>query len=100
LPRSSGSQLAYAGIRAHHVGFVESPASGGSRENVFPCWLAGTSETPFRITLYLHLHKPPSAGAAHHLQAEIPRERWPKLRDLPFPWHAQLPPESLLLLPE
>ena len=91
---------AYAGIRAHHIELVQDAKPGAAAQNVFPCWLATISETPFRVTLYLHLRQPPTAGAVHHLQAEITRERWEKLRGLPFPWQVRLSADSLLLLPE
>ena len=89
----------YAGIRAHHIDFAESSGSA-SEENVFPCWLVRSSETPFRITLYLHLHRPPDATGEHHLQAEVSKEKWQRFRDRPFPWHVRLSPDSIFLLPE
>jgi ABC-type sulfate/molybdate transport systems ATPase subunit len=88
------------GIRAHHIDFVESSARTTPEENVFPCWLARSSETPFRITLYLHLHRPPGAGGEAHLQAEVFKEKWQLFRERPLPWHVRLSPESLFLLPE
>ncbi|HEX5425417.1 MAG TPA: hypothetical protein VFW94_17845, partial [Candidatus Acidoferrales bacterium] len=54
---------AYVGIRAHHIDFVEPSASGASSENVFPCWLVRSSETPFRITLFLSLREPAKRAA-------------------------------------
>lgn len=88
------------GIRAHHIDFVESSAKSAPEENVFPCWLARSSETPFRITLYLHLHRPPGTGGEAHLQAEVFKEKWQLFRERPFPWHVRLSPGSLFLLPE
>ncbi len=93
---------AYAGIRAHHIEFVES-MSGAARaeeENIFPCWLVRSSETPFRITLYLRLHRPPDPSGEYHLQAEVFKEKWQRFRDRPFPWHVRLSPDSIFLLPE
>lgn len=96
LPRPA----AHVGIRAHHIDFVESSAQAAPEDNVFPCWLARSSETPFRITLYLHLHRPPEAGGEAHLQAEVFKEKWQLFRERPLPWHVRLSPESLFLLPE
>ena len=90
----------YIGIRAHHIDFVEPPSLGALDENVFPCWLVRSSETPFRITLYLKLLGPPDGSGAHHVQAEIFKEKWEGFRNRPFPWHVRFSPESLLLLPE
>jgi molybdate transport system permease protein len=91
---------AYAGIRAHHIDFVESSTGAGGEENIFPCWLVRSSETPFRITLYLRLHRPPDSSGEHHLQAEVSKEKWQLFRDRPFPWHVRLSPDSIFLLPE
>jgi molybdate transport system permease protein len=93
---------AHVGIRAHHIDFVEPAAAdalAASGDNVFPCWLASSSETPFRITLYLHLHHPP-AESGEHLQAEVFKEKWERFRNRPQPWHVRLSPDSLFLLPK
>lgn len=94
---------AHVGIRAHHIDFAE-PASAtapaGDTDNIFPCWLARSSETPFRITLYVRLHQPPAESGEYHLQAEVFKEKWEHFRKLPQPWHVRLSPDSLFLLPE
>jgi len=94
---------AHVGIRAHHIDFAEpasATASPAGADNVFPCWLVRSSETPFRITLYLRLHRPPTESGEHHLQAEVFKEKWERFRNLPQPWHVRLSPDSLFLLPE
>ena len=94
------SRVAHVGIRAHHIDFRE-PSSGGSAEgNAFSCWLVRTSETPFRITLYLRLHKPPDDSGHYDLQAEVFKEKWERFRDRPLPWHVKLSPASLFVMPE
>lgn len=100
VPRMSGAPPSHVGIRAHHIDFVEAGGNAAKSENVFPCWLVRSSETPFRITLFLRLHSEPSGGGGHHLQAEVFKEKWDRFRHLPFPWHVRLSPESLLLFPE
>ena len=90
----------YLGIRAHYVDFLEAASCVSSGANVFPCWLVRSSETPFRITLYLRLHNPPDATGEHHLQAELFKEKWLRMREHPQPWHVQLSPESLMIFPE
>src|SRR5271156_4660246 len=89
--------LQYVGIRAHHIDFAESPGGSEWAENVFPCWLVRTSETPFRITLYLRLHHPPNDSTEHDLQAEVFKERWQRFREQPFPWHVRLSPDALFV---
>ena len=90
---------AYVGIRAHHVDFLEAGSGDATKANTFPCWLERASETPFRITLYLRLHTAPGIDeSAHHLQAEVFKEKWLRFKDRPQPWHVRLAPESILLM--
>ena len=90
---------AWVGIRAHHIEFEFSEPSVNA-ENVFPCWMIQSSETPFRITLRLRLNSPPEPGGEPHLQAEVTKEKWEMMRQHPLPWHARIPAASILLLPE
>jgi ABC-type sulfate/molybdate transport systems ATPase subunit len=100
LPR----EVAHVGIRAHHIDFVEFSAAQAQQENVIPCWLVRSSETPFRITLYLGLQRPTKGfgeTALHaDLQAEVFKEKWQLFRHRPMPWHVRLSPETLFVLPE
>jgi molybdate ABC transporter permease protein len=101
----------YIGIRAHHIGFtleggsdyepdpaIERPPASGVSENSFPCWLTGAIETPFRVTVYLRLHAPSRNSDDYHLQAEIFKDNWAKLKSRPLPWRLQLEPERLFLM--
>jgi molybdate transport system permease protein len=94
----------FAGIRAHHIEFegVDFVDAGSSEnaQNIFSCWPVRVSETPFRVSLYLRLHQPPSDAAPHHLQAEVYKEKWRKFRDHPLPWRVRLSADSLFLMPE
>jgi molybdate transport system permease protein len=95
--------VAHVGIRAHQIDFAEARREGSTEDNVFPCWLLRSSETPFRITLSLHLHQPPGAPGelpAAELQAEVFKEKWQLFRDRPFPWHVRLAPDALFVMPE
>ena len=82
----------------------EAPPVGASSaaidENTFPCWVADSSEAPFRVTLFLRLHAPPANAADYHLQVEIAREHWTALKAHPLPWQVQLDPGRLFLLPD
>jgi len=91
---SPPDRLAYVGIRAHQIAFTTNP----DQENTFPCWLAETSETPHRMTLFLKFNSPPSHPQDYHLQAEAFKEKWLTLKDRPFPWYIRLDPLRLLLL--
>jgi molybdate transport system permease protein len=90
---------AFAGIRAHLIEFSEVVESSFARdENTFPCWLVRSVEGPFSITLYLALQEPRAESASHHVQAEISKEKWQRLRDQPLPWHVRLAPEAVFLM--
>jgi molybdate transport system permease protein len=125
---NSAARPAYVGIRAHHIDFVESSAGGVTAENVFPCWLVRSSETPFRITLFLSLREPGAAAAAAQerrrdggaatnehsgrfsepqqdgsdfdFQAEVFKEKFEHFRNQPQPWHVRLSSSALFLMPE
>ncbi len=92
-------ELGHVAIRAHHVD-VEPPdrmtAAPGS--NRVPAWVMAATEGPFRVTLYLHLNRPPAAGDEPHLQVEVTREHWMALRAHPFPWSVHLDAKRLFLL--
>lgn len=87
------SRIAYVGIRAHQLTFPND-----SKDNTFPCWVAQTSETPHRMTLYLKLHHPPINVNDYHLQAEVSKEKWVVLKDRSLPWHIHLEPLQLILM--
>jgi molybdate transport system permease protein len=91
---------AYVGIRAHMIDFLESSGANAPSDNVFLCRVVRSSETPFRITLFLRLQQPVDNSDEPHLQAEVFKEKWERFRERPFPWHVRLSPDSLMLLPE
>jgi molybdate transport system permease protein len=96
----------HVAIRAHHVRVHAPPNSGAAQlnpkavENIFPCWLASMTETPFRVTLDLRIGRPPESPSDFHIQAEVFKREWDKFRDLPQPWQIELAPDRLMLLPE
>ncbi|MBD2058642.1 molybdate ABC transporter permease subunit [Oculatella sp. FACHB-28] len=88
--------LTDVGIRAHQISLVPSSAPG--QNNTFPCWLASTSETPHRMTLFLKLNGEPQGSQDYHVQAEMFKEKWQVIKDYPFPWYVRLDPLRLILL--
>ena len=84
----------HVAIRANHITFADQP--GG--DNVFPCSLVESTETPFRRTVYLRLGA--AAEESWQLQAEIPKDRWDELKDRPAPWHVRLDPERVFVMGE
>ncbi len=93
---------AHVGIRAHHIDFEEASGTIAAGENVFPCHLVRSSETPFRVTLYLRLDRNPRElrddPLASDLQAEVYKEKWQRFRNRPMPWRVRLSPEFLFPL--
>jgi len=99
LEQTIGSTSGFVGIRAHHIEFAESTGEL-TAENTFPCRLVQSSETPFRITLFLSLRQPAQQSLqaqppSPQLQAEVFKERWRQFRDKPFPWRVRLRPDAL-----
>jgi molybdate transport system permease protein len=100
LAQAPATRPQYIGIRAHHIDFPETAGEAAGEPNVFPCWIVRTSETPFRITLFLSLDPQRAEAGEPHLQAEVFKEKWERLRDRPQPWRLRLAPESLFVMPQ
>lgn len=90
--------LAYIGIRAHQITFVKPSASDRPHPNLFPCWLAKTSETPHRMTVFLKFNSAPAHPQDYHLQAEVFKETWLAFKDYSYPWYIKLDPLRLILM--
>ena len=88
-------------IRAHHVRVhpAEKLKSENS-ENMFFCWLAAMTETPFRVTLDLRIGTPAASPADFHLQAEVFKQEWESFRDIPQPWAIELAADRVFLVPD
>jgi molybdate transport system permease protein len=99
VTQESAKPPLHVAIRAHHVRVH--PAQKQTLENcenVFPCWLAAMTETPFRVTLDVRIGSPPASPADFHLQAEVFKQEWESFRDLPQPWAIELAADRLFLL--
>jgi ABC-type sulfate/molybdate transport systems ATPase subunit len=88
----------HVAIRAHHIRVHAATAPG--HENIFPCWLAAITETPFRVTLDLRIGDPPASPTDFHVQAEVFKQEWDAFRNLPQPWQVELASDRLFLLPD
>ena len=98
LAQMPATPLNFIGIRAHHIDFPEDSGEATDQPNIFPCWIVRTSETPFRITLFLSLDPTRAAAGESHLQAEVFKEKWERFRGRPQPWRVRLAPESLFAM--
>jgi molybdate transport system permease protein len=91
----------HVAIRANHVRVCPSQKLDSENSgNVFPCWLAAMTETPFRVTLDLRIGAPPASPSDFHLQAEVFKREWESFRDLPQPWAIELAADRVFLLPD
>jgi molybdate transport system permease protein len=96
----------HVAIRAHHVRVQAPPGSEAAQfnpkncENIFPCWLASMTETPFRVTLDLRIGRPPESPSDFHIQAEVFKREWDAFRNIPQPWQIELAPDRLFVLPD
>ncbi|NEQ22259.1 MAG: sulfate/molybdate ABC transporter ATP-binding protein, partial [Microcoleus sp. SIO2G3] len=88
--------LADIGIRAHQINVM--PNADSTQNNTFPCWLASTSETPHRMTLFLKFNCAPTSLQDYHVQAETFKEKWQAIKEQPFPWYVQFDPLRLILM--
>jgi len=99
VTQESAKPPVHVAIRAHHVRVhLAQKLNLQNSENVFPCWLAAMTETPFRVTLDLRIGSPPASPADFHLQAEVFKTEWESFRDLPQPWAIELATDRLFLL--
>ena len=102
LEKAIASQVNYVGIRAHQLTFEELEILRDDYQprdiNIFPCWLAQSSETPHRITLYIKLNSPPTHFNDYHFQVELFKENWQLLKYCSFPWHLKLNPACLFVM--
>ena len=91
--------ISSVGIRAHHIQFINQRSSAQRDTiNTFPGWLSTLSQTQHRVTLYIKLHSQPTSPQDYHLQAEVYREKWNNLKEAPYPWHIQLPPQNIITM--
>lgn len=84
--------LRHVGIRAHYIRL----ASENDKDNVFKCWPSFSSETPFRMTVYLSLGKKPSDPDDYQLQWDVSKEKWLEMQGRTLPWSICLDPEKLI----
>ncbi len=90
--------LAYIGIRAHQITFLDPATRFDRGPNHFDCWLVKTSETPHRMTVFLKFNAPPTHAEDYHLQAEVFKEAWLVVEQRSLPWSVKLDRSRLILM--
>lgn len=83
--------VSYVGFRAHDITL----AGGGEQYNIYNCWPSFTSETPFKVIIYLCVNKPASETGKYDVQWEISKEDWQGLRDMALPWKIHISSKKL-----
>ncbi|HWP98123.1 MAG TPA: sulfate/molybdate ABC transporter ATP-binding protein [Syntrophomonadaceae bacterium] len=91
-------EIRHVGIRAHFIGPVINKAREDEHENVFHCWPSFTSESPFRMTIYLALERIPTGPNDYDLQWEITKDLWDEIKKQPPPWSVCLNPDKLIMV--
>lgn len=86
--------IQYVGMRANYIKL----ASQLDHKNIFRCWPVFTSETPFRMNVYISLEKPPADQNDYQLQWEISKEEWAELQTRPLPWLISLHPQKIFAM--
>ncbi len=89
------SMCSYVGIRANDITMCD---DGSRNENVLYCRPAFTSETPFRMTVYLYIENSSAGSKDYHLQWEVSKEKWNRIKDAPMPWKICLSPERTFIM--
>ena len=69
------------------------------KDNVFPIWITGKTETPFRQTIYLKFIDDVNNLENHHLEWEISKELWEKIKNIKKQIFIVLPPEKVIYVP-
>ncbi|MDP4177338.1 MAG: sulfate/molybdate ABC transporter ATP-binding protein [Bacillota bacterium] len=70
------------------------------KENIFDCWVVETSETPFRMTVYISLKENQDENSKFLIQWEVSKEKWFSIKDKPQPWKVYMNMEKLFLMEE
>lgn len=86
--------VTHVGLQARYITLAYDEGAN----NIFHCWPAFTSETPFRVTNYLSLGKPPSEAGDYNIQWELNRDEWHSLKKMPLPWKVRLTPEKVFCM--
>jgi ABC-type sulfate/molybdate transport systems ATPase subunit len=94
LPEEACKNISHIGIRAHHIKLAET-----NGENNYLCRPVHTSETPFRMLVYIKLNENKSSND-HDLIWDIPSEEWNVLRQIQPPWKISLEKRNLIYIHE
>jgi ABC-type sulfate/molybdate transport systems ATPase subunit len=84
----------YAGIRANHLRMSDETYG----DNIIPCRVTGTSESPFRMQLFLLPEGASLSDERAVMQWDIPKEKWEQIRHKPQPWGMFADPAKIFVM--
>lgn len=84
----------HVGIRAGHIMLHEASNDNETGCNVVKAWIAGFSETPFRVRAHLKFSK----DSSNHLAWDVGRETWEKVRLGQQPIVVRIPAEKVMFV--
>lgn len=96
INKSVGNDIKYVGIRAHHIKFKGKVDK--DTKNIFSCWPAFITETPFRRMVFIKLNQQPKKEDDYDLQVDISSEKYEELKNKPLPWNVYIDPDKLIFL--
>lgn len=88
------SRDGHVGIRASHIMLHEGSNYNKSGCNVVKAWIAGFSETPFRVRVNLKF----SEDSSNYLAWDVGRETWEKVRLWQQPIAVRIPADKVMLV--
>jgi len=87
------SNVSFIGIRANYLSMNGSE----NNRNTVLCNVIGTSESPFRITVFLRPVALSHDKEIPPLQWDISKEKWNTVKDIPCPWKMYIDPSKMFV---
>jgi len=87
---------AFAGIRANYL----TMKNGTDFENIIECRVEGTSESPFRMIVFLRPVNSPDSANILPMQWDISKEKWDEVKNIPQPWRMFADPAKMFVTGE
>jgi|SRR5665648_29322 len=88
------SQTGFAAIKSNQIKL----ALNKQTENVFPAWITDQSELPFSTILYIRIGSSSAGPEDYHLEWEMTKEKYNKIKQKKMPINIFLPPEKILFI--
>jgi ABC-type sulfate/molybdate transport systems ATPase subunit len=73
-------------------------SSSESDENIIVCRVIDTSESPFRIQIFLSPVSAPKDSESSIMQWDVSNEKWAQIKEVPQPWRIFVRPELMSVI--